>query len=104
VRRNVRSNGYDTPSLPPTHLPSGDWINVSLSIGERGAPAQSFMPFPNEDNYFPRSQKAESGQSSQTGRLGVLRCRAPLQPRTYGANLVEKKTASKIVLDPIVTV
>ena len=29
---------------------------------------QSFMPFPNEDNYFPRSQSLDSGQSSQAGR------------------------------------
>lgn len=65
-------------------------------LASEGRLPQSFMPFPNEDNYFPRSPRAESGQSSHRRLVCVLRCRASLQPRT--TNLVKKKLHRKLSL------
>jgi hypothetical protein len=71
VRRNVRSNGNDTPnpslSRSLSHLPSGDWIErIIIYISGGGQEGRlPVMPFPNEDNYF---QESESGQSSRAGR------------------------------------
>jgi hypothetical protein len=65
---------YETHAHAPlslSHLPSGDWINVSLSLSilaSEGAPAcQSVMPFPNEDNYFqelsPANHRRQAGRT-----------------------------------------
>jgi len=64
VRRDVRSNGYEThthPSLPPPKRRLDKCIIIyrRARVQER----MRVMPFPNEDNYFPRSQEVESGQS-----------------------------------------
>lgn len=74
TKQRIRDTPTPTPlSLPPTsHKPSGDWINVSLSILVSEG-RLSVMPFPNEDNHF---QEFESGanhrrkarQASRQGR------------------------------------
>ena len=71
-------------SLSPSQAEIGQmYLSLTyLLASERGAPpGQSFMPFPNEDNYSPR---VESGPRAGL-RLVLLRCRterAPLQPCT----------------------
>lgn len=88
AQKRTKQRIRDTPlslSLPPSHKPSGDWINVSPSILVSEG-RLSVMPFPNEDNYF---QEFESGPiiagrqaGKQAGQV-LFRYRAPpLQPRT----------------------